>query len=252
MHAQTPAQVVAVIPARYASERLPAKPLADIHGKPMVQHVYERAARATTVHRVIVATDDERIANAVRSFGGEVRMTPAECASGSDRIALVARDLEGTEFVVNVQGDEPLIPPDMIDQTVRRMLEDPTLEVGTVVRKITDPSDLANPAVVKAVLDQRGRCLYFSRSPIPYVRGAEIGQWPEHAACYKHFGLYVFRRTFLLAYAAMVPTPLEHAEKLEQLRILEHGHGIGAVVTEHESVPVDTPQDLERVRAMMT
>jgi 3-deoxy-manno-octulosonate cytidylyltransferase (CMP-KDO synthetase) len=251
MHAQTPAQVVAVIPARYASERLPAKPLADIHGKPMVQHVYERAARATTVHRVIVATDDERIANAVRSFGGEVRMTPAECASGSDRIALVARDLEGTEFVVNVQGDEPLIPPDMIDQTVRRMLEDPTLEVGTVVRKITDPADLANPAVVKAVLDRRSRCLYFSRSPIPHVRGAEAGRWPEQVTCYKHFGLYVFRRAFLLAYAAMAPTPLEQAEKLEQLRILEHGHGIGAVVTEHESVPVDTPRDLERVRGMM-
>jgi 3-deoxy-manno-octulosonate cytidylyltransferase (CMP-KDO synthetase) len=246
------AQVVAVIPARYASERLPAKPLADICGKPMVQHVYERAARAATVQRVIVATDDERIADVVRSFGGEVRLTPVECASGSDRIALVAHDLEGTELIVNVQGDEPLIPADMIDQTVRLVLGDPTLEVGTVVRKVTDPADLTNPAVVKVVLDRRGRCLYFSRSPIPHVRGTEARRWAEQTACYKHFGLYVFRRAFLLAYAAMAPTPLEQAEKLEQLRILEHGYGIGAVITEHESVPVDTPQDLERVRALMT
>ena len=247
----TPARVVAIIPSRYASERLPAKPLADICGRPMVQHVYERTARASLVDRVIVATDDERIAAAVRGFGGEVRMTPAACTSGSDRIALVARDLPGTRIVVNVQGDEPLIPPAMIDQAVQLLLDDPSLEAGTVVRRITDPADLTNPAVVKAVLDAQGRCLYFSRSPIPHVRGTDPGRWPEQTACFKHFGLYVFRRDFLLAYAALAPTPLEQAEKLEQLRILEHGHRLGAAITGFDSVPVDTPADLERVRALI-
>jgi 3-deoxy-manno-octulosonate cytidylyltransferase (CMP-KDO synthetase) len=245
------ARVVAIIPSRYASERLPAKPLADIHGKPMVQHVVERTSRAALVHRVIVATDDERIAAVVRGFGGEAWMTPVECASGSDRIARVARDLPEAEIVVNVQGDEPLIPPGMIDQTVQLLLDDPLLPVGTVVRAITDPADLLNPAVVKVVLDRQGHCLYFSRSPIPHVRGLAPEGWLGSSAFYKHFGVYVFRRAFLLSYASMAPSPLEQAERLEQLRILEHGHRIGAVITDHDSIPVDTPADLDRVRALM-
>jgi 3-deoxy-manno-octulosonate cytidylyltransferase (CMP-KDO synthetase) len=244
-------RTVAIIPARYGSERFPGKPLALIAGKPMIVHVMERAAGARLVDGVLVATDDERIASAVRSYGGEAVMTPADVRSGSDRIALAARELAGTEIIVNVQGDEPLIPPAMIDEAIRPLLEDPSIGAGTLVRRIRTVAELGNPNIPKVTLDGSGRCLYFSRAAVPYGRGMTPEELIATFPVYAHVGLYVFRREFLLAFAAMTQTPLELAEQLEQLRILEHGHALHAVVTEHESIAVDTPGDLERVRAAL-
>jgi len=242
-------RTVAIIPARYGSQRFPGKPLALIGGKPMIVHVMERAASARLVDSVLVATDDERIASAVRSHGGEAVMTPTDVRSGSDRIALVARALTGTDIVVNVQGDEPLIPPAMIDEAIAPLLEDPSITAGTLVRRIRSAAELDNPNLPKALLDRSGRCLYFSRAAVPYGRGITPEQLIATYPVYGHVGLYVFRREFLLAFTAMAQTPLEMAEQLEQLRILEHGYTLHAVVTEHESIAVDTPGDLERVRA---
>ncbi len=243
-------QIVAIIPARYASQRLPGKPLADILGRPMVQHVYERTARATLVNLVLVATDDERIAAAVRGFGGRVVMTPESCQSGTDRIASVARSIPDATIVVNVQGDEPLIHPAMIDEAIRPLLRDPSCQVATLVRRIDAVEDLANPGTVKVVLDRHGRCLYFSRAAIPFGRDRSPAEWLRLHPYYRHIGLYVFRREFLLRYPEMKQMPLETMEKLEQLRILEHGYSITATVTEHDSIPVDTAADLDRVRAL--
>jgi 3-deoxy-manno-octulosonate cytidylyltransferase (CMP-KDO synthetase) len=244
-------RTIAIIPARYASKRFPGKPLADIGGKPMIQHVYERAARARRLDAVCVATDDERIAAAVRAFGGTAVMTPATLQSGSDRIAYAARSLQDVALVVNVQGDEPLIAPEMIDEAVEPLQKDPAIVAGTLVRKIATDEELMNPGIPKVVLDREGFCLYFSRSPIPFVRGLPPSAWRSSATLYKHIGLYVYRRTFLLTYASLPQTPLERAEKLEQLRILEHGYRIRAVVTAHDTIPVDTPADLDRVRTLM-
>lgn len=238
---------VAIIPARYASQRLPAKPLADIGGKPMIQHVYEKAAQATLAGRVLVATDDRRIVEAVEAFGGTAVMTPADLQSGTDRIAFAARSISDADIVVNVQGDEPLIAPEMIDEGIRVVAESNS-PVGTLVRKIEQESDLFNPNVVKVVLGNDGTCLYFSRSPIPFGRDLAQHDWLKHTPYYKHIGLYVFRRDFLLRYPSLPQTPLELAEKLEQLRILEHGFAIRAAVTEYDSVPVDTEDDLKRIR----
>lgn len=244
-------RTVAIIPARYASSRLPGKPLADIGGKPMIVRVMERVTRATLVDDVLVATDDERIARAVTAYGGKAVMTPEGIASGSDRIAYAARSMNGVELIVNVQGDEPLIPPAMIDEAIAPLLREKAIEVGTLVRRIRTVSELENPSLPKVVLDERGRCLYFSRSPIPFGRDIGPEEMIARYPVYRHIGLYVFRREFLLAFSAMAPAPLEQAEKLEQLRILEHGHAIHAVVTEHDSVAVDTPEDLERVRGIL-
>jgi len=232
-------RTAAVIPARYASSRFPGKPLADLAGKTMIQRVYERAARARLVDRVLVATDDDRIREAVRAFGGEVVMTRADHPTGTDRIAEAVAGLD-VEVIANVQGDEPLLDPAEIDGVVAPLLEDPALVMSTMASPITDPRDVADPGVVKVVMDRRGRALYFSRHPIPFYRS---GTGPH----YKHFGLYGYRREFLLRYAALEPTPLEQAEALEQLRALEHGYDIQVVVSPHDSVSVDTPEDLERV-----
>ena len=243
--------VVAIIPARYHSQRLPAKPLADIGGRPMIQHVYERAARAKTIDRVIVATDDERIVAAVQRFGGHAVMTPATLQSGTDRIACVAKDITEAEMVVNVQGDEPLISPEMIDEAVDVVAGSDAV-MGTLVQKIEVESELFNPSIVKVVLRHDGTCLYFSRSPIPFGRDTVQSAWLESTTYYKHVGIYVYRREFLLRYITLAQTPLEIAEKLEQLRVLEHGYTIKAALTKHESIPVDTPADLQRVRNMFS
>ncbi len=245
-------RVVAIIPARYASERLPGKPLADIAGKPMVQHVYERTAKAQRVNAVLVATDDGRITDAVRSFGGNAVMTPATLKSGSDRIAYVAASLAEADIIVNVQGDEPLIEPEMIDEAILPLINTPELPVGTLVRKIDSRAELSNPNVVKVVCDKEGNALYFSRSAAPYGRDIPEQDWLIRHMYYKHIGLYVFQREFLLKFAQMAQTPLERTEKLEQLRILENGYKIKATVTTYDSISVDTAEDLERVRAMIT
>lgn len=233
---------IAVIPARYHSTRLPGKALAEIGGRPMIEHVYRRAAAARSVAAVIVATDDERIAGAVRAFGGDVRLTSPAHQSGTDRLAEIAASLS-CDLVVNVQGDEPLIEPGMIDEAVAPFAFDPALAMSTLRKRIEDDDDLANPNVTKVVVDREGYALYFSRSAIPYAR-------PNHppAPAWRHIGLYVYRRDCLLRLAALAPTALERSEALEQLRALEHGIRIKAVETRFYSVWVDTPEDLERVR----
>lgn len=242
------AKHVAIIPARYQSTRLPGKPLADIGGRTMIEHVYRRATASSLVDAVIVATDDERVRDAVVGFGGIAWMTRSDHLSGSDRLAEVAAALS-CDLVINVQGDEPLLPPEMIDEAAAPLVTDPTIRMGTLCRRIEDPEDFTNPNVVKVVTDREGFALYFSRAPIPYTRGAAGGVEARRAQ--KHIGLYVYRRDFLLEFARMTPTPLERAESLEQLRALEHGVRLRTVETQHDSVGVDTPADLERVRRLV-
>jgi len=224
---------------------LPGKALADIGGRPMIEHVYRRAAEARSIDRVIVATDDARIAEVVRAFGGEVRMTSASHPSGTDRLAEVAASLT-CDLIVNVQGDEPLIAPQMIDEAVAPFAGDGTLEMSTLRKRIENESERHNPNVTKVVVDDRGFALYFSRAPIPFTRD---GCPP--APAWRHVGLYVYRRNTLLRLAALPPVAIERAEALEQLRALAHGIAIQCVETCCEAIGVDTPSDLEHVRALI-
>jgi 3-deoxy-manno-octulosonate cytidylyltransferase (CMP-KDO synthetase) len=245
-------RVTVVIPTRYASTRFPGKPLADLNGKPMIQWVCEGAARCSLVDKVLVATDDTRIADAVAAFGGTPVMTRADHPTGTDRLAEVAAGLD-SELIVNVQGDEPLIDPAMIEAAVRPLLADPTIPMGTLKTPLTSLEEFHNPNVVKVVTDRRGFALYFSRAPIPHPRDfndALETRWRELATA-KHVGLYVYRRDFLLAFPTLAPTPLEEQEKLEQLRALEHGHRIFVAETAMGTQGVDTPEDLERVRRLL-
>jgi len=244
-------RITALIPARFASTRFEGKALADIQGKPMVQHVYERAARAGLVSEVIVATDDERIAAAVKAFGGRVEMTAQTHETGTDRLAEVAARLD-SDIIVNVQGDEPLIEPAMIDEAIRPLTLDSSIKMGTLKTRIKTLHDFLSPNVVKVITDREGFALYFSRSPLPNFRD----KWNDlkdeafesgRLLCYKHIGIYVYRRDFLLQFAKMSPTYLEMAEKLEQLRALENGFRIKVEETKYESIGVDTPADLEKV-----
>ena len=238
-------RVVGVIPARYASTRLPGKPLVDILGKPMIQHVYENAARSKTLEQLIVATDDERILAAVAAFGGRAVLTSRDHDTGTDRVAEVVRGLD-VEVVVNIQGDEPFVHPGMIDEVVQPLLDDPELPMCTSMHEITDKADFDNPNVVKVIISLAGNALYFSRSLIPYPRKTE-----GHRA-FEHIGMYAYRRGFLLKYAGLPQTPLEKLESLEQLRVLEHGYRLRVVETRQDYIPlsVDTPEDLERARAL--
>lgn len=240
--------ITAVIPARYASTRLPGKPLLEIAGKPMIQHVYERAQKAELVNRVIVATDDDRIFDAVKRFGGEAVMTSDAHKSGTDRLAEVASSLE-SDIIVNVQGDEPMIDPDMIDEAIRPLIGDGSIVMGSLKAEIQDEAELNNPNIVKVVVDKNDFALYFSRYSIPYFRDAPPVSSPK--GHFKHIGLYVYRREFLLEYAGLPQTPLEEAEKLEQLRALENGYRIKVPTTRFQSVGVDTEEDLERVRRIL-
>jgi 3-deoxy-manno-octulosonate cytidylyltransferase (CMP-KDO synthetase) len=248
--------IVAIIPARFGSTRLPGKPLSDIHGRPMIQHVLERARRARSVDRVLVATDDERIADAVRSFGGEAVMTSAAHASGTDRLAEAAATLGSSDIVINVQGDEPMLDPAAIDAVVSAF-HDPGVAMATVSLPLRDVADLMSPNVVKVVTDAAGNALYFSRSPIPWVRDAGSPAASAAAAvaqglARRHVGLYGYRREALLRFAAWPPAPLEAAEGLEQLRALHHGMAIRVVAMEGEGgVAVDTAADLENVRMLI-
>ncbi len=239
-------RVVAIIPARYESTRLPGKPLADINGQPMIRRVYERAARADGVGRVLVATDDARIRAAVEAFGGDVVMTSPQHRTGTDRIAEVAATVDA-EVIVNVQGDLPLLDPTMVAAAVAPVCADAGLPMATVKTAIRSTEELRNPNVVKVVTDRDGFALYFSRSPLPYWRDGATGE----VFGFKHIGLYVYRRDFLLTFARLAPTPLERAEQLEQLRALEWGFRIRVVEVASASVEVDTAQDLERARALL-
>jgi 3-deoxy-manno-octulosonate cytidylyltransferase (CMP-KDO synthetase) len=241
----TESSVLAVIPARFHSTRLPGKILADIAGKPMIEHVYRRASAAARVHAVLVATDDERIADAVRSFGGAALMTRADHVSGTDRIAEAVAGLP-CRAVVNVQGDEPLIEPETIDAAIAPLLADTSVEMSTLSRPFKSLEEFKSPHVVKVVTNLAGDALYFSRSPIPYSRSDA-----QPAAARAHVGLYVYRRETLLKLAAAPAAPLELEESLEQLRALAHGIRIRVVETRHVAAGVDTPEDLERVRQTM-
>jgi len=248
--------IVAIIPARFASTRLPGKPLSDIHGKPMVRHVWERVRAARRIAHVRVATDDERIAAVVRAFGGDAVMTSAGHVSGTDRVAEAVAGMEA-EIVVNVQGDEPLLDPASVDAAVEPLLADATLDIATLSLPLLEVEEMLSPSVVKVVTDARGHALYFSRSPVPFVRrGATARESAAAAAAEglarKHVGLYAFRRASLERFVALPPSRLEQAESLEQLRALENGMTIAVVpVGGTAGVAVDTPEDLERVRALL-
>ncbi len=241
--------IVGIIPARFASSRLMGKPLADIGGKPMIQHTYESSITSRLLSEVIIATDDERVAEVSRNFGARVFITPKNIATGSDRIAYVARQLPDSEIIVNIQGDEPFIQGIMIDQAVEPLLFDLSVNVSTLAKKIDSVDELKSPDVTKVVFDYNNFALYFSRSPIPYVRDAKtMFDHITKAEIYKHIGLYVYRRDYLLKFTSLAPTDLEQIEKLEQLRMLENGFKIKVVVTNYENLAVDTPDDLKRAR----
>jgi 3-deoxy-manno-octulosonate cytidylyltransferase (CMP-KDO synthetase) len=241
-----PLKIVALIPARYASTRLPGKVLADLDGRPMIEHVYRRASLSPLVSETIVVTDDLRIATRVKGFGGKVRLSQAH-ETGTDRLAEIAASID-CDVVVNVQGDEPLVDPGAISELVSPFQNgDNGLQMTTLFRRIHDPAELTNPNVVKVVVDRGGYAMYFSRSPIPHVRDPR-GGWPP---MYRHIGLYAYRRSALLVLASLEPTPLERAESLEQLRALEHGIRIKAVETQYESFGVDTQEDLDQVRRLL-
>ncbi len=249
-----PPKATAIIPARYASTRFPGKPLALLKGLPMIQHVCHQVSKAETVGRVIVATDDVRIVETVRGFGGEVVMTRSDHPTGTDRLAEVAERLSD-ELIVNVQGDEPLINPRMIDQAVGPMLDNPKLKMGTLAGRIDQIEDFYSPNVVKVVKGGNGLALYFSRAPIPWPRDLsreELAESLDKVALYRHIGLYVYRRDFLLEYPQLPATPLETLENLEQLRALESGIGLHVAETEFSCHGVDTPEDLERVSQLMS
>ncbi len=235
-------KTVCIIPARYASSRLPGKPLLEIAGKPMIRHVVEQVRQARQVDRILVATDDERILSAVRAFGGEAWLTRADHPTGTDRLAEVAENLPEAELILNVQGDEPLIPPQALDALLEAFIDRPELQMATLMTPLAE-AEAANPAAVKVVASQDGHALYFSRSPIPYRRNPGTD-----SKMFKHIGVYAYRREFLLRFAALAPTPLELAESLEQLRALEHGYRIRLIETPFRSIGVDTPEDLEQIR----
>lgn len=234
-----PPSILGVIPARFSSTRFPGKPVAILAGKPLIQHVWERASQSKYLSRLVVATDDDRIASAARSFGAQVAMTRSDHASGTDRAAEVA-DSTDANIIVNIQGDEPLIDPDAIDAALLTLLDDPNCQMASLKRRITDDREIQNPNVVKVVTASNGDALYFSRSPIPFQRGQSAGY-------FKHIGLYVYRRDLLLSYSSLPVGPLEKAECLEQLRALENGIPIRVAETSYDTIGVDTPEDLAAV-----
>jgi 3-deoxy-manno-octulosonate cytidylyltransferase (CMP-KDO synthetase) len=243
------AQVVCIIPSRYESSRFPGKPLAALCGKPMIQHVYERVLRAKSVSSTAVATDDERIFQAVRAFGGRAVMTSPRHRSGTDRIAEAADQLALGEdaIVVNIQGDQPLFEPVQVDEVVAPLLDDPSIPMSTLIYRIVRDEEITHPNAVKVVFDNRFFALYFSRATVPFVRDRD-----KRTDYYKHHGIYAYRRAFLRTFTALPEGILERLEALEQLRALENGHRIRVVITPHDSVEVDTPGELERVRRLIT
>ena len=257
--------VLAVIPARYGSSRFPGKPLALLQGRPVIQHVYERVAQARSIDEVVVATEDERIVQAVERFGGVAIMTSPEARSGTERVAEVAQS-RSQQVVMNIQGDEPLVQPEMVQQVAEFLERHRAVPMASLMTLLVREDDMANPNVVKVVVDRDGYALYFSRAPIPYVReemvgsrfeagGSRGGAVPRAASreprAYKHIGLYGYQRRFLLQFGHLESTPLEQLEQLEQLRALEHGFRIKLLETSHETVGVDTPEDLAKVETLL-
>lgn len=243
---------IGIIPARYASTRFPGKPLADIHGKTMIQRVYEQTLLA--IDEVWVATDDERIKTAVETFGGNVVMTSAEHQSGTDRIAEAVATISKSnqqeyDVVINIQGDEPFIQPEQIE-LVKACFDSPNTQIATLVKQISTQEDIFDPNKVKAVINKDLKALYFSRSPIPYQRGVEKEEWLNSGTFYKHIGMYAYKSEVLQEITQIEQSSLELSESLEQLRWLENGYWIQTDITEHESIGIDTPEDLERIKKM--
>lgn len=249
MNEKTDTGIVVVIPARYASTRFPGKPLAIVQGKTMIQRVYEQASKASMPDQVAIATDDERIFEHALSFGATVFMTDPELPSGTDRCAAAAAHYPGASFIINVQGDEPFVQPEQIDLLASVLMNHPQREIATLARRIDNPDLLFNPNVVKVVFSLKNEALYFSRHPVPFVRGAEPEKWLEKQVFFKHIGLYAFKKDTLLELSRLAPASLEQAESLEQLRWLENGYGIAVGITDIETTGIDTPEDLERVNS---
>lgn len=241
--------IIGIIPARFASTRLPGKPLVDIGGKPMLQHTYESAKKSKLLTDVVIAVDDERVYEAAKRFGAQVEMTPKDLETGSDRIAYVAEKLSTAEIIVNIQGDEPFIPGKMIDEAIEPLLFDKNVQVSTLAKRITSELELNSYSIPKVVFDYNNYALYFSRHPIPFVRDAVSDKQKMRIAdIYKHVGLYVYRKNTLFRFTSLRTTDLEKFEKLEQLRMLENGIKIKIVITDKESISVDTKDDLEMAR----
>ncbi len=241
--------IIGIIPARFASTRLMGKPLANIGGKPMIQHTYESASKSKLVEKIILAVDDSKVASVARGFGADVIETPKEIASGSDRIAYVAKTYKEADIIANIQGDEPFIYGEMIDQAIEPLLFDKNIEVTTLIKQIQSLKELRSPDIVKVVFDYDNYALYFSRSTIPYARNAISDSGALNITdYYKHIGLYVFRRKALLKFTSLKQTDLEKTEMLEQLRMLENGMKIKVVETEYDGISVDTQEDLKRAR----
>ena len=243
-------KTVAVIPARYASTRFPGKPLVDIGGKTMIQRVYEQAAKAKLLSKVIVATDDERILQEVLSFKGNVAMTRSDHQSGTDRCAELANRFQDIAAIVNIQGDEPFIDPAQIDLLIMRLMEE-GVEIATLVKKMESLDDLMNPNTAKVVLNKNQEALYFSRSPIPFLRGIEPKEWLKHSTFYQHIGIYGYKKATLLAIANLPKGQLEALESLEQLRWLEHQYTISVALTDTATFGIDTPEDLIKAKAFL-
>jgi len=239
--------VIGVIPARFNSERFAGKPLADILGKPMLQRVWEQARQSVILEDLIIACDDERIANVAREFGAKVVLTAKGHASGTDRICEVINPID-VKIVINIQGDEPLIHPTMIDTVARSLLDDPLVSMATLMKKIEDPSEIDDPNVVKVVVDKNNFALYFSRSRLPYhAANSEV----KSVDYYKHIGLYGYTKDFLFTFKNLSISDLEKIERLEQLRVLQGGFRIKVMETKYNTISVDTPQDLEKVKQFL-
>lgn len=249
MRTATP-KITALIPARYQSNRFEGKPLALIAGKPMIQHVVERAQGVALLSQVVVATDDERIARVVEGFGGVSVMTRRDHATGTDRLAEAAHllGLADEDIIVNIQGDQPLFPPEIVEQVARPLIDDAALPMATLIYKIIRPEEIPDPNHVKTVFDCHGNALYFSRAPIPFQRDPGESESPTY---YKHLGFYAYRKGFLDTFVKLPEGQWERFEKLEQLRALEFGYTIRVVLTDHDSVEVDTPKDLLRVEELL-
>jgi len=240
-------RVIAVIPSRWASSRFPGKPLATIAGKPMIQWVYERTSQAKKITETIVATDDERICETVKSFNGKVVMTPSDLPSGTDRVAKAVAEMD-VDAVINVQGDEPLIEPQAVDLLVDTLLQDSDAPMATLARKIDDPDEMTNYNSARVIFDKNFNALYFCRLPLPFVRDIKDSrEWIKHFPYFDHIGIYAYRKDFLMNYSKLSYSALEHAEKLEQLRALENGYKIKVGIGDFNPICVDVPEDVARV-----
>lgn len=241
-------KAIGIIPARFGSTRFPGKPLELIAGKSLIQRTYENALRCPSLDRVIVATDDQRIFDHVRTFGGQVSMTSQDCLTGTDRlIEVVQSQAINTDIIINVQGDEPLLEPNVIEAVIHALESDTSAHMATALMMMSDAEEIANPSVVKCVRDLQGNALYFSRSIIPGNKEQKV---LPSTTYYKHLGIYGYRKSFLLQYGELTPTPLQISEDLEQLKVLEHGYKIKTVIVQSQSIGVDTPEDLKKIEKL--